>query len=334
MSKVAYINHISFVIDKSSSMHGHRDQVIKVVDDEITYLAERSRELDQETRVTVYFFADGVECIFYEKDVLRTPSIRSLYSPYGWTALIDATLKSQEDLAQTAQLYGDHAFLTYVWSDGQDNRSRKRPEDLRAHILGMPDNWTLAALVPNQSGVFEAKNCGFPAQNISVWNTRSATGFAESGAAVRAATETFMQNRASGIRGSRSLFSTGADAVNVQTVRQAGLQALPYGSYQLIPVPQEAVIKDFVESTGHPYRSGSAYYAFVKAEKIQPQKKIAVVEKASGKVYTGSAARDLLGLPDLEVRVKPDQNPDYTIYVQSTSVNRKLTPGTKLLLMT
>ena len=50
-------------------------------------------------------------------------------------------------------------------------------------------------------------------------------------------------------------------------------------------------------------------------------------------MYTGPEARSLLGLPDVEVRVKPDHNDDFTIFVQSTSVNRKLVPNTRLLLM-
>jgi hypothetical protein len=32
-------------------------------------------------------------------------------------------------------------------------------------------------------------------------------------------------------------------------------------------------------------------------------------------------------------QVKPDFNPDYEVYVQSTSVNRKLVPGTSLLVV-
>lgn len=39
----------------------------------------------------------------------------------------------------------------------------------------------------------------------------------------------------------------------------------------------------------------------------------------------------MIGLPDMAVRVKPDYNPDYSVYVQSTSINRKLIAGTKYL---
>lgn len=53
----------------------------------------------------------------------------------------------------------------------------------------------------------------------------------------------------------------------------------------------------------------------------------------NGQVYTGRAARDILGLPDTHVRVKPDHKPGVTIFVQSTSYNRKLIGGTRLLIL-
>ncbi|KPC83312.1 hypothetical protein ADL27_47255, partial [Streptomyces sp. NRRL F-6602] len=102
-------------------------KVIEVADQQIAYLARRSRELDQETRVTVYVFANKVECVIYDKDVLRMPSLKQLYRVGGMTALLAATLTSQRELAQTAQLYGDHSFLTFVLTDGQENASHRCP---------------------------------------------------------------------------------------------------------------------------------------------------------------------------------------------------------------
>jgi len=92
-------------------------------------------------------------------------------------------------------------------------------------------------------------------------------------------------------------------------------------------------IREFVERQGKPYVKGTCYYQLTKRETIQDYKEIAFYEKASGKVYAGTlaAAREMLGLPDLETRVSPDFNPLFDVFVQSTSVNRKLVPGTKLL---
>src|SRR6188508_3210323 len=107
--KQRLVNHVAFVLDGSSSMDIHAASVVKVVDAQTAYLARRSKEMDQETRVSVYVFADEVECLIYDTDVLRLPSIKDLYSPYGWTALLAATIKSQQDLAATGTLYGEHS---------------------------------------------------------------------------------------------------------------------------------------------------------------------------------------------------------------------------------
>lgn len=340
-----YINHVALVLDASSSMSHLSQKVVEVADQQIAYLARRSKELDQETRVTVYVFAGNVECVIYDKDVLRMPSLKQLYRAGGMTALLAATLKSQRELAQTAQLYGDHSFLTFVLTDGQENASHRCPDafarDPRELVQAVAkmfetqeDNWTLAVLVPDQMGKREAMQCGFPRDNIAIWDATSTQGLEEAGQVIREATEKFMVGRTQGIRGSRAVFSMGAEAVNKDTIEAAGLTPVNPSEYQLIPVARDAAIRDWVVECGHTYRTGGAFYQLSKSEKIQARKQIAVLEKKTDRVYTGPAARALLGLPDSEVRVKPDQNDEFTIFVQSTSVNRKLVPNTRLLLMT
>lgn len=329
-----YINHVVLVLDASYSMDGHAKTLIKVTDAQIEYLARRSEELNQETRVSIYDFADDVRCLVYDMDVLRLPSIDTLYSTRGRTALIDATLKSLEDLGQTATLYGDHAFLTYVLTDGYNNASRNRPHTLKSRLASLPANWTVAALVPGDQEREACVHYGFPVDNVAIWDAQSAQGIIEVGKTIRDATENFMQARSKGgFVGTRSLFSTGLDAVNAQTVH-ATLTPLQKGTYDIIPVHQDSPIRDYVYSRGLDYEIGKGFYQLTKTENIQPQKKIAIREKATGKVYWGDAARDLLGLPrGVQVRVKPDLNPEYDVFVQSTSVNRKLIRDTDLLVL-
>jgi hypothetical protein len=292
----------------------------------------------------VYVFADKVECVIYDKDVLRMPSLKQLYRTGGMTALLAAALKSQSELAQTAQLYGDHSFLTFVLTDGQENASHRCPDaparDPRQLVQAVAemirtqqDNWTLAVLVPDQMGKREAMQCGFPKDNIAIWDATSTQGLEEAGQVIRQATENFMMGRTQGIRGSRAVFSTGADAVNEDTIKAAGLTPADPSKYQLIPVARDAAIREWVIECGHTYTTGGAYYELSKSEKIQAGKQIAVLEKKTDRVYTGPQARALLGLPNTEVRVKPDHNDHFTIFVQSTSVNRKLVANTRLLLM-
>lgn len=329
-----YINHVGLVADASYSMEDHADSLIKVADGRTNHLARRSTELDQETRVSVYTFADDTRCEIFDKDVLRLPSIAGLYRPRGNTALAAATLKAIADLMQTAQLYGDHAFLIFVMTDGEDNCSTTTQiMQLKRQLQSLPANWTVACLVPNQYGKFEAMKFGFQADNIAIWDPNTTAGFEEAGRVIERATDDFMNGRARGVRGTRSLFSTGADAVNATTVRAALGAPLARTAYDIIPVSSDVYIRPFVESRGLNYSIGQGYYQLTKTETIQNRKQIAVREKATGAVYSGPQARDLLGLGGNDVRVRPDYNPLFDVFVQSTSVNRKLVNGTDLLLM-
>ena len=331
--KQNYINHIALVLDASSSMIELSDQLIKVADNQIAYLAQRSMELDQETRISVYVFANDVKCVVWDKDVLRLPSIREFYSPYGYTALIKATIKCHEDLSLTPQMYGDHAFLTYVLTDGEENCSNITPMVLSNMLKKLPENCTIAVLVPNQNGVFWAKKAGFPTDNIAVWDATTTKGVSEVGEVIRKTTDNFMVGRASGIRGTRSLFSNSADSLNKQTVKDAHLKPISKGGYVVFNVVSDATIRDFVEAQGLTFQKGSVYYQLTKVENIQSYKGIVVRNKKSGRFYTGPQVRDLLGLADNDVRVKHDVNPEYEVYVQSTSVNRRLMAKTKVMVL-
>jgi hypothetical protein len=252
---------------------------------------------------------------------------------YENTALLDATLKSQDDLATTSTLYGDHAFLTFVLTDGAENASRVSRGEFQRRLAAMDENWSIGFLVPDAQGERYLNQFGVLSDSIARWDTTSIKGMDDVQAKVQSATTTFMTNRAKGIRGTRSVFSTGKEAVNKTTIAKA-LAPLDKSQYTLYDVKFADQIRDFVRGQGRNYVTGKAYYPLTKAETIQASKQLAVVEKATGKVFFGSEARHLVGLPDGQsARVRPDSNTFYDVYVQSTSVNRKLVPGTKLLVL-
>jgi hypothetical protein len=324
------INHVALVLDASWSMKHLKRSVVKVADEQIKHLAKRSEELSQETRVSIYYFGEKtIECLIFDMDVMRLPSIADLYDVlYENTSLIDATLKSQEDLATTSQLYGDHAFLSFILTDGQENRSRRSKTELRNYIQRMSDNWSMGFLVPDQRGVEWMENLGVLRESVAIWDTTSSAGLDIAASSIRTATDNFMTQRAKGVRGTRSVFSTGTEAVNPQTV-QNNLKYL--NGVKKYLVHEDTRIDEFCKSYLGYYNAGMGYYQLTKTETIQPQKKILVVDKSNGNVYGGDAARQLVGLPAMTVRVKPDHNPKYDIFVQSTSLNRKLLAGTKVL---
>lgn len=336
------INHIVLVLDASTSMQGRNAQaLVKVADNQIKHLAERSQELDQETRITVYTFGSHnragypakIDCLIYDKDVLRMPSIAGLYKPFGNTALIDASVKAITELGETPERYGEHSFLVYVLTDGQENISQHTASELRLKIARLPEHWTVATFVPDERGKRYALQAGFPIDNIAVWDVNGQQGLEKAGEVMRNATENFMQARAyahktgTTFRGTRSLFSL-ADPT-IREVKKV-LTPVPSRNYEVFNVTEKCRIDEFVEAeTGQPYKTGSAFYQLSKRETVQPQKQVAIMG-AKG-VYVGAEARDMLGLPDEHVKVDPNHNVDYDIFIQSTSVNRNLMPKTKLL---
>lgn len=330
-----HINHVGLIIDESWSMGRYRESVIKVADGRIERLRRRAAELNQETRVSIYTFHDTVQRPVFEMAVQRVPSLAGQYHPDGRTALIDATLRCITDLKRVADLHGDqddHAYVIIALTDGEENASRHRSTELRAELRDLPDNWTVAVLVPDLDGRHEAQGFGFPADNIAVWDPATAAGIEEAGATIDEGLETFMTGRARGVRGTRSLFATGIDRVNSVTVR-ASLTPLPAGSYRVLPVATDSTIRPFVESHGLRYVRGSAYYQWSKTETIQPNKRVVVRDKDTGQVFGGPEARDLVGLGKVHERGMPVDNPRFDVFVQSSSVNRILLAGTDLLIL-
>ena len=319
------INHIVFILDESGSMGGQ--PVPAVVDKEIEVLKRRSVELDQETRVSIYLFSDTVSNLVFDMDVMRFKSMSGLYNPGGQTALIDATIKGIQDHRSIVELYGDHAFLTYVVTDGQENLSTNhRPEHLADMIRSLADNWTVACLVPDPQGKFEAKKFGFPEESIAIWDTHSSKGFEEAGRTISNATHNYMTMRSTGVRSTKGLFT-----LDSQGLTKSALCPINF-SYQIYTVPQDGRIDETTSSFTHrPYVPGSTFYQPVKAVKIQDYKEIFVQNIKSGIVYKGDNIRQMLGLPEQTVEVNPGQHKDWKIFVQSTSLNRKLFAGTQIL---
>jgi hypothetical protein len=344
------VDHVGLVFDGSSSMayDGHDKALIKVADGLIEHLAKQSKELCRQIRISVFQFADGYENLIWEMDVLHVPSIAGLYEAVGNTALWSAIIKSQRDLATIPQKYGDHGFVTYVITDGKNNRGDDSAQDVAKFLATQPENVNVAILVPNQEAVETAKRAGIPGGNIEVWDTTSASGIKEAGASITRSYDNYAAARTTGTRGSKTLFG-GAAVVNQATIAAAGLKPIDPKTYKLIPLtPPPGFVKDvdvmeigpFVRSVNNGmYQVGSVYYPVLPALKrnprIGPEKGIVILHKSTNMAYTGPGVRTMLGLPeDGLVTVKPDANPEYLVYVESTSSNRHLTPHSKILMFT
>lgn len=169
-----------------------------------------------------------------------------------------------------------------------------------------------------------------------IWETTE-VGVTKVGEVLRTSTDNYMTSRSAGMRKSSTLFSTGLDTVNKKTVNAKTMVSLKRDEYTVIPVAKgetNLTIREWINAQpGHTFQLGKAYYQITKRENIQPQKALALQNIHSGRIYTGPQVRELLGLDATHIRVEPQDNPEYRIFVQSTSVNRKLVPETRVLLL-
>lgn len=114
--------------------------------------------------------------------------------------------------------------------------------------------------------------------------------------------------------------------------RKVDARAVAEGRFQQIEVDYDQPIKALVEANGLIFKTGRGFYEFTKKETIQAYKEVVILDKETGDMYQGAAAREVLGLPEGSIDIKPTYDKTkYTVFVQSTSNNRKLIGGTTFL---
>lgn len=133
-------------------------------------------------------------------------------------------------------------------------------------------------------------------------------------------------------RGLNKIFNTMMNREATSYYESADLRAVSPGRFQVLEVEQDISIKAFVLENGLTFKVGRGFYEFTKTETIQAQKEIILMDRATGDLFEGGAAREMLGLPmDATIRIKPSNLEKYVVFVQSTSANRKLIGKTRFL---
>ena len=340
------INHVALVLDRSGSMTGLAKNVVDVVDRQIKTLAQQSSDFNQETRATVYQFGDDIECLYYDRDVNRFSSIKNKYRIDGMTALVSATLKAIEDLQKTATIYGKHTFLVFVVTDGAENASTR--QDLtrfKSFMQQLPEEFSVALLVPDRRSKITCANMGYPVDNIEVWDP-TAKGLEEVSQKLQNVTRSYMHSKSldASFKGSKSLFDLNPGAVK-KALKKGSLKPLVKKEYRVYRVlnlnhpeffdrhgNQKMYIKPFYERvSGYEYERGTVFYQPTKPVDVQPAKRVLIRDKATGDVFAGDAARQLLNLPNTHYKLDPVKNPDYDVFIESTSDNRILFAGTDII---
>lgn len=321
--------HVAFVIDSSGSM--------------FSYVAPLKAAYDKllmgfEQDATNY----GMDVVVSRIDVSTTARIafRGLspaharghhYTASGGTALLDgmglAITCIEERLADSN--------LIMVLTDGEENESRLYTHYQIADMLKARQaagNWTMAFQLPQGLADRFCRLYSVPRENAIEWE-QTCEGFDRTMNHAVGRSATFIAAVNSGQMASSSFYVETDLSRLTQTQLKNNLQDVA-SRFKSITVEKECSVRSLVEvKTGKPYVLGSAFYQLMKKELVQPQKEVLIVEKGNKAIYGGIEARNLIGLPQgSKAKVIPGNHANYDIFVQSSSTNRILPRGTKVLI--
>lgn len=285
-----------------------------------------------DTIVSVVECGGTVKRVVVNSGIMSLKTLQTYPTPGTNTPLFDSVNELINIMSAVPDKDGnDVSFLIMAVTDGENNAGMISGPTLAYKIktLQSTDRWTFVFRVP-VGGSRTLMNLGIPAGNIQEWE-QTEKGMRESSIQTQSAVSSYFSGVARGVRSTSSFYSdlkgtTKKDIKSTMTNISSEVR--------IWPVKNDGRIDEFVEEkTKKGYRLGSAFYQLMKREKaVQEYKLIVIRDKKKGDVYAGQSARDLLGLPtDRTIALNPGDHSHYDIFIQSTSVNRKLIGGTYLL---
>jgi uncharacterized protein YegL len=323
------INHIALVVDRSESMAPLTKKLQETLQSHVNNIKKNAFESKQETYVSIYTFSYGVErrVVSQFPEAVRVPVIDC----YGMTALKEAVGTAIEDLkcAKNAS-EPETSFLVITLTDGGENSSSKyHGVDRMIRDCQKTDRWSFAFMVPPGCRMGTVNMMGVPAENVQEWEA-SERGLETVMTAASVGTSSYFSSRSAGQTSTRAFFT------DLSGVKAKDLKKLDDLSdrFRRLKVAKEAQISDFCHEKVKKYEIGRAYYELTKTEKIQGHKKLVLLDRKTDKLYGGDDARKLIGIASgrgVEVKVSPGNHAGFKIFVNSTSMNRKLVRGTELL---
>ncbi len=327
------VTDVFFVLDRSGSMSGLADQTRRNLQTQIDALIKASGPND-EYYATIINFNGGVKVTTQRTNVLNLPAASSLYEwPSGSTNLFGAVHEAIE-LAHCAD-DGIKAFLISILTDGEDtDKARAVPTELIKKLTAT-DRYTFVYAGPRGSGL-QAVNMGILPGNTTTWE-QTGEGLQNLGHSTVQSLSTYTATRSTGVTSVNSFY---AQPVVMDPSAFAGKLDNSLDdvtkAVRVVRVDNRdpAVINKFCEKKFGSFEKGKYFYELTESEKVQDYKKVVIQDKTTGTFYSGwDAAKRLLNIPNFQgtVRIKPGNLGDFKVFIQSTSTNRKLVPGTAVV---
>lgn len=326
--------NIVMALDCSGSMGAYKASAMAAFNSAVKRVQQDTATLNQDATVSLITFADNVTDVFRDMPMNHLQSLTAdRYDCSGQTALWDGISRGL-NLLETAPEAGEAhvSALLLLITDGGENNSRTNLFEIKRQLQALlaTGDYTITAQVPPNSAATIARTLQLPIENVREWES-SAKGLATATYVQEQALGTYFTARAMGTKSVTNFF-VDTDLSKLDAAKLRKLQNLQT-QFKAYPVPAETDIRSFIElKTGRPYAIGDAFYQLTKTEKIAESKQVLLTEKNATAVYGGQEVRELIGLPKGgDAKVVPGNHANFDIFVQSTSTNRKLVRGTKVL---
>lgn len=337
-------NYIIYLLDNSPSMALCIDRARRWFNDVVATMkvAAYSVRNEQDTYVSVYTIGDypyklHANTVHPERTPIMDAS--NLNARGNGTPLF---LTMNAAINNALQLHDANdpnvSFLLSIVTDGEDNVDTWNYSQLVKGLLkkaNATDRWSVVFAGPPGSKSMVTQHLGLYGGNCTEWDVTEASMAAVSKASV-VGTQAYFASRSAGDTQIKTFYE--ADLSKVQMADLAKL-ANWNTRFMRFPVTQKMEISDFVASLGLPtgYRPGNGYFELSKRERVQSHKEFAILLLRSGQIYGGAEARKIMGLPaGQDIKLAPGvhklaDGTECKVFVQSTSVNRHLMPGTEML---
>lgn len=338
-SPVVLKNYIGISRDHSGSMSSITRAAARDYNSNIAAIQTNSLKEKQDTVVSVVKCGVGSRGTIVREVVNSTVAKLEPLNEYSYTAdggstpLFDSVMDLISQFRNVPDAKDPNvSFLVMAITDGGDNSSQTSGRELANTIANLQatDHWTFVFRVP-LGYKSQLTKLGIPEGNILEWE-QTAHGVEVAARATETAYTSYFSGRSAGLTSTQNFYTTDLSNVSKATVK-AKLVDIS-NDVVFFNVTEPVQIREFVERrTGRVMVKGAAFYQLTKKEdEVQDYKQLAIRDKKTGKVYSGVEARNILGLPhNGTVKVAPGNHGAYDIFIQSTSVNRKLVPGTQLL---
>lgn len=323
--------YIGIVRDHSGSMYSLKTAAMKDYNDTIAAIKTAAAGNDIPTNISVAEIGGfGVRSVIDQN--LDAVKPLTYYQTDGGTPLFDGVASLVEFFSGVRDR-DESTFLIMAITDGEENQSKSDwARNIEANIKKhqSTDRWTFVFRVPKGYAQHLVR-LGIPAGNIQEWETTE-RGLRESTAVVAQSMGNYYSGVSRGITSSQKFF---VNMDKIKTNQVAAAMKNISDEVAIYPVAKKTDISSFVTlKTKQQYTKGTGFYQLSKPEKIVQDYKIIVVRnQKTGAVYAGGDARSLLGLPETgNINLRPGTHGEWDVFIQSTSSNRILFPGTSALI--